>query len=180
MCHVRRTQPSGFTLIEILVALSVISILSVMVVIVVAPGDAARAGTEARRLAALLELARSEARASGKSIAWSPVPGGYAFWRRSEDGEWVRYPEDSVYRGRSLPGATQLRDVRVDAQALGKGERVVLSPHGFRGAFEATITSGDTRFTLRGGVFGRIALQSDSNAGANARPATTNPRLYPG
>ena len=68
----RAARCSGFTLIEILVAMAIISVLSVVLVLAAAPGEATHARTEARRLAALLELALGEARANGQSIAWSP------------------------------------------------------------------------------------------------------------
>jgi len=174
------TRTAGFTLIEILVAMTIIGVLSVMLVVVMAPGDTTLARTEARRLAALLELALAEARAGGQSIAWSPVEGGYTFWRRAEDGEWTRFPDDSPYKRRSLPAATQLRDVQVDARALAPGERVLLSPYGLSGAIQATIAGGNMSFTLRGGPLGRIAQESEPVAGANARSPSAAPRLHPG
>ena len=78
---------SGFTLIEVMVVAVIIAVLSSMLVLVAMPGDAALADKEARRLAALLELASAEARASGQSIAWAPERDGYSFWQRSDDGE---------------------------------------------------------------------------------------------
>lgn len=171
---------AGFTLIEILVAMTVVGVLSVMLVIVTGPGDATLARTESRRLAALLELALAEARANGRSIAWSPVEGGYTFWRRADDEEWTNFPDDSPYKRRTLPAATKLRDVLVDARALAPGERVVLSPYGLSGAIQATIAGGNMSFILRGGPLGRISHESEPIAGANARPPSATPRLHPG
>lgn len=176
----RSARSAGFTLIEILVAMAIIGVLSVMLVVVTAPGDATLARTEARRLATLLELALAEARASGRSIAWSQTQGGYAFWRRAEDGEWTRFPDDSPYRRRSLPASTQLRNVLVDTQALAPGERIVLSQYGLTGAIQATIAGGNASFTLRGGPLGRIVQQSDPLSGSYASPPFAGPRLYPG
>ena len=50
-------RSAGFTLIEILVTMVIIGVLSVVLVLAAAPGEATQARTEARRLAALLELA---------------------------------------------------------------------------------------------------------------------------
>jgi len=177
---VARTRYAGFTLVELLIALSIVGVLSAMLVIIVAPGDGASARTEARRLAALLELALAEARAGGQSIAWAPERGGYSFWRRADDGEWVRFPEGSVYRRRSLPGATELRAVFTDAQALPEGERIVLTPYGFRGAFEATMSGGSASFAIRAGVLGRVSVQPDSHAGTDIRRPPAGPRVHPG
>ena len=177
---VERARRAGFTLIELLVVMSIVGVLSTMLVILAAPGDAALAKTEARRLAALLELAFSEARATGQSIAWSQEPGGYAFWRKVDDGEWTAFPEASVYKRRSLPSATQLHEVYVDAQPLPEGERVVLTPHGLRGVFETTVSGGSARFAIRAGVLGRVSVQPESYAGTDVRRPAAGPRIHPG
>ena len=158
----------------------IIAALSSMLVIVAMPGDAAQVDKEARRLAALLELASAEARAGGQSIAWSPESDGYSFWQRTDDGEWARFPETSVYRHRSFAGRAEFREVLFDARVLPQGDLITLSPYGTRGLIEATIGSGNAQITLRGGVLGRISLQRDSEGGAgNGRPVA-DPRLHPG
>jgi general secretion pathway protein H len=176
----RCPRTAGFTLIEILVSMAIVGVLSATLVFVAAPGDARLAKTEARRLALLLELALADARAGGQSIAWAPAQDGYTFWRKADDGEWRRFPEDSPYRRRQFPGAILLRQVRFDTRALAADERVILSRHGLGGALQATITGGNASFTLRGGAFGRIALTSDIAPGAHAKLPAEGPRLHPG
>jgi len=156
----RGARRAGFTLIEILVAMAIIGVLSVVVVLAASPGEATHARTEARRLAALLELALSEARASGQSIAWSPSPEGYAFLRKGEDDDWQGFPADSPYRRRSLPAGVSLGAVQLDAQALRPGERIVITPYGLGAAIQATIAGGGASITLRGGALGRVTLDS--------------------
>lgn len=174
-----RMRQSGFTLIEVLVTLVLVAVLSTMLVIVASPSAAAQARTEGRRLAALIELALAEARASGQSIAWSPVPGGYAFFRRAEDGGWVGFADDSVYRRRSLPDGVLLRDVTVEAHPLRDGERIVMSPYGLAGAIAATVSAGDAGFTLRGGPLGRVSLVPlEARDDARTRPESA--RLHAG
>jgi general secretion pathway protein H len=170
----------GFTLIEILVTMAIIGVLSVMLVIVAAPSDAASARTEARRLAALFELAYAEARATGQTIAWSPVSGGYAFWRRADDGGWRRFPDDSPYRRRILPAGTQLGEVRIDGQALAPEQRVLISPYGLAGAMQARVSGGHSSYTLRGGALGRVSVQSDTEAGDDAHPNSAESRIHAG
>ena len=174
-----RMRQSGFTLIEVLVTLVLVAVLSTMLVIVASPSAAAQARTEGRRLAALIELALAEARASGQSIAWSPVPGGYAFFRRAEDGGWVGFADDSVYRRRSLPDGVLLRDVTVEAHPLRDGERIVMSPYGLAGAMTATVAAGDAGFTLRGGPLGRVSLVP-LDARDDARTRSERPRIHAG
>ena len=171
---------SGFTLIEVMVVVVIIAVLSSMLVIVAMPGDIALADKEARRLAVLLELASAEARASGQSIAWSPEGDGYTFWQRSDDGEWTRFPETSIYRHRSFGGQTELREVLIDARVLPQGERITISPYGTRGLIEATIARGNAQITLRGGVLGRISLLRGSDEKADSGRPVAGPRFHPG
>ena len=171
---------NGFTLIEVMVVVVIIAVLSSMLVIVAMPSDAALADKEARKLAALLELASVEARASGQSIAWSPEGDGYSFWQRSDDGEWTRFPETSIYRHRSFGGQTELREVLIDARVLPQDDRIIMSPYGTRGLIEATIVGGNAQITLRGGVLGRISLQRASDGKVDSGRSGAGPRLHSG
>jgi general secretion pathway protein H len=149
----------GFTLPEALVVVFLIGLLSTMAVALVRVDDAARADREARRLAALIELAAVEARASGRGIAWSPESGGYAFWRRDENGDWTQFAEDSPFRPRAFGGTVALREVLVESRALAPGERVVFQPSGLHSALRISLRGGDSELVLRGGVLGRVSLQ---------------------
>ena len=159
---VLQVRNRGFTLIEMLVVLAIIAVLSVTLIGVATPGEAALVEREARRLAALLELGLSEARASGRGLAWSPERDGYAFWHRTDDGEWARFPDSSIYRRRSFEGKTELRDVLLNGQALRPGGRMELLPYALPGTLELTISAGDARIGLRGGALGRILLRPDA------------------
>lgn len=152
----------GFTLIETLVVIAIIAVLSLMLVGVTTPGEATLVEREGRRLASLLELGLAEARASGRSIAWSPEGGGYAFWHKTDDGEWALFPDSSIYRRRSFEGKTELRSVQLDGRDLRTGERLELLPYALPGTLELTIAAGDARIVLRGGALGRILLQRDA------------------
>ena len=138
----------GFTLIELMVVICIAAVLVSVVAIAVVPGEAALAEKEARRLALLLEAAVAESRASGQSIAWAPERGGYAFWRRSEDGEWLPFPDSSPYRHRSLGGNIAI-----------EGTRVTLAPYGLQAPLQATIRGGNAQIILRSGALGRVSLQ---------------------
>jgi type II secretion system protein H len=151
---------TGFTLIEILVVLCIVGVISVVVLLATAPGGTAQTRTEARRLATLLELALAETRASGHSIAWSPAPEGYEFLRKTDDGEWRSFADDSPYRRRTLPAGIVLEAVQLDAQPLRAGDRIVITPYGLTGEIRATIVGGSARIVLHGGVIGRINLET--------------------
>jgi general secretion pathway protein H len=158
-----RRESGGFTLIEVLVVVCIVATIAAVGASIALPGDGARAEREARRLAVLLERAYAESRAGGRTIAWAPDVDGYVFWRRDDDGRWARFPDTSVYGGRSFEGATTLRDVRVASRPLAPGARVVLVPYGLHDPIELTIAGGSTRVAVRSNVLGRISLQRESD-----------------
>jgi type II secretion system protein H len=150
---------AGFTLIELLVVLAIIAVMAGAVTVVALPGEAGRARAEARRLAALLESAMRESRATGHAIAWSAERDRYAFWQRGEDGDWVTYPPQSPYRPRALAERMALAAVRVDGRELARGERVVFAPQGLRRPVSATLAGADAWFTIEGDLIGRVTLE---------------------
>jgi general secretion pathway protein H len=157
--HLRAARRAGFTLIELLVVLAILGVVAAAVTLLAPPGDAALAREEGRRLAALLEAAMQESRASGRSIAWSAERRRYAFWYRDEDGDWAVYPQHSVYRPRTLAERTELGGVRLGGREVAPGERVVFAPHGLRSALRATVASANAQFSIEGDVIGRVTLE---------------------
>ena len=138
----------GFSLLELIVVVCVLAVLSLVLAVGAMPGKDALAEKEARRLAALLELAAAEARTTGEALTWTPERAGYSFWRRSDDGEWLRFPEASPYRQRLF-----------DANVVIEGAALTLLPHGLQAPLEAAITGGNTRFIVRSGALGHVSLQ---------------------
>lgn len=63
----------GFTLIELLVVLAIVALASSLVVVSLRDSAQSQLDEEAERLAALLEGARTEARASGITVRWEPA-----------------------------------------------------------------------------------------------------------
>ena len=69
----------GFTLLELLIVVSIIAIATVGVSFALRDSESAQLEKEARRLAALLESARAQSRSSGVPIRWLPADGGFRF-----------------------------------------------------------------------------------------------------
>lgn len=65
-------RQTGFTLIELLVVITLIAIASSVITLALRDPAATRLEQEGARLAALLESARAEARASGLAARWEP------------------------------------------------------------------------------------------------------------
>ena len=66
------SKPRGFTLIELLVEVAMIAITSATISLALRDPAELQLQREAQRLAALLETARAESRASGLTVRWIP------------------------------------------------------------------------------------------------------------
>jgi general secretion pathway protein H len=73
------SQIRGFTLLELLVVVSIIAIASAGVTFALRDSAATQLEREAQRLAALLESARAQSRSSGQPVRWVAVEGGFRF-----------------------------------------------------------------------------------------------------
>jgi general secretion pathway protein H len=100
-----RHRQSGFSLIEILVVIVVISIvLSVTVLSFNLASDDRELRTEGRRFAALIEVTLDEAAMQGREFGIELLSGGYRFVEFDAfAGLWADIPGDDILRLRSLP-----------------------------------------------------------------------------
>lgn len=70
-----RNAAQGFTLIEVMVVMSLIAVATALVSLALRDGTQARLEEEGARLSALLEAARTESRSSGITVRWLPGSG---------------------------------------------------------------------------------------------------------
>jgi len=113
---------AGFTLIELMVVVALIAIASAVASLALRDPAATRLEHEGARLVALLEAARSEARAAGLTASWEP----HAAQEGAEGFRFVGMPPSS-----DLP--TQWLVPGVSAEVLG-ARAVVLGPEPLIGA----------------------------------------------
>ncbi len=69
----------GFTLLELLVVITIIAIASAGVAFAIRDNSGTLLEREAQRLAALFESARAQSRASGMPVRWHTTDGGFKF-----------------------------------------------------------------------------------------------------
>ena len=87
------TAPArGFTLLELLVVISIIALATAGVSLAMRDSSETRLERDAQRLAALLDAARAQSRASGLPVRWRAVPGGFRFEglpQETPPGSWL-------------------------------------------------------------------------------------------
>jgi general secretion pathway protein H len=131
-------QPAvrGFTLIELMVVVALIAIASAVVSLALRDPASTRLDHEAARLVALLEAARTEARASGLPASWEPRPAQAG----AEGFRFVGLPSSSELPGHWLNAGVSAEVV--NARAL------VLGPEPLIGAQRIVLRLDDQRVTL--------------------------------
>jgi general secretion pathway protein H len=72
-------RSSGFTLLELLLVVSIIAMDSAGVAFAMRDASATQLEREAQRLAALLDAARARSRANGVPVRWTPTAQGFRF-----------------------------------------------------------------------------------------------------
>jgi general secretion pathway protein H len=132
----RPRRTAGFTLIELLVVLVLIAIASTVASLALRDPAATRLEHEAARLVALLEAARTEARASGLPASWQPRPEQVG----AEGFRFIGFPPSNT-----LP--TNWLAAGVTAEVIG-ARAVVLGPEPLIGAQRIVLRLDDQRLTL--------------------------------
>lgn len=133
-----RGGDAGVTLVEVLVALSIIAVMASASVLALrtGPGDSPEA--EARKLAIRLAFAVDEALSTGTPLRFETGTDGYRF-TRPEDGEW-REAGLARLKPRSLPRGIAFAE---DPASHGIGA------NGFGRPFSLTLRDGDRPWRVR-------------------------------
>ena len=126
----------GFTLIELMVVVALIAIASAVASLAMRDPAASKLEQEAARLAALLESARADARASGVAARWEPLA-------QQADGSGFRF----VGLAPQAPLPTHWLDPGTAAQVIG-ARAVVLGPEPLIGEQRILLRLEDQRLTL--------------------------------
>ena len=132
----RRAALRGFTLIELMIVVALIAIASAVVSLALRDPASTRLDQEAARLVALLEAARTEARASGLPASWEPRPAQAG----AEGFRFVGLPSSSELPSHWLNAGVSAEVV--NARAL------VLGPEPLIGAQRIVLRLDDQRLTL--------------------------------
>ena len=148
----------GFTLIEMLVVLMIMGLFVGLVSTITQPDDRAALQLEAERLSQLLDFAATEARLTGKSIAWTADGSGYRFWRSGDDGAWSEIRDSELLRERTLPQGMAVSDFRVENMRPQGSMRLEFTPQGSSLAFTISMSLGTARYAVTGSPVGEVRV----------------------
>jgi general secretion pathway protein H len=148
----RAASARGFTLIELIVVVAIVAIASALASLALRDPAASKLEHEAVRLAALLESARAEARASGIAARWEPLT-------QDAGGAGFRF----VGLARSEPMPTHWLEAGTAAQVIG-GAVVLLGPEPLIGEQRIVLRLDDQRLTLATDGIGPFTVTDDRDA----------------
>jgi general secretion pathway protein H len=151
-------QSRGFTLLEMLVVLMIMGLFVGLVSTITRPDDRAVLQLEAERLSQLLDFAATEARLTGKSIAWTADESGYRFWRSSDEGAWTEIRDSELLRERALPQGVAVSDFRVENMRPQGTMRLEFAPQGSSLAFTISMSLGTARYAVTGSPVGEVRV----------------------
>lgn len=154
----------GFTLIEMLVVLLIMGLMVGLVSTTARPDERGQLRIEADRLAQLLELAGTESRLTGKSIAWTADGPGYRFWRFSEEAGWSEISDSDLLRARALPAGMMISGLRVETMKPRGAQgvfRLEFAPNGETLAFAIDLSLGALHYRVTGSPIGEILALGD-------------------
>jgi len=148
----------GFTLIEMLVVLMIMGLFVGLVSTITRPDDRAVLRLEAERLSQLLDFAATEARLTGKSIAWTADESGYRFWRAGENAAWSEIRDSELLRARTLPQGVTVSGFRVENMRPQSPMRLEFTPQGSSLAFTIGVSIGAELYTVTGSPVGEVRV----------------------
>jgi general secretion pathway protein H len=143
----------GFTLIEVLLVLAIIAVSVGLVSVALRDSTAARLEEEGARLAALLEMARAEARVAGAAVYW--VPG------HTDDGRDWRFV--GLGAAQALP--VRWLDPATQAQVVGT-TAVMLGPDAILPAQRIVLRLGEQKLELSSDGLAPFAVADAASAAA--------------
>jgi general secretion pathway protein H len=145
-----RSKAWGFTLLELLVVLTIIAIGSAGVSFALRDSQHSALEREADRLSALLEAARVQSRSSGVAVEWVPMASGFVFKKVSEAAQnpdasvdakaiqaWL-HPDLSARIGRAEKNKEPLRS----------SPHLLLGPEPMMPAAEVTLSLGNRQLKV--------------------------------
>lgn len=154
---------AGFTLIEVLVVVTIAAVLASLVVLRLGNWrSGAEPDEQLTRLAALIEYQCEQALFQARPRGIRLTSEGYDFWQSTAPG-WVPLPDDEVARPRAWRGEVALdlvvEDRGVPLEREPPAPQLICQPLGELTAFRLEMRAGDLVTALAGEPGGTLALE---------------------
>lgn len=152
----------GFTLIEVVVVLLIITIILGVVGVNLTRGRSDVVRDEAQRLALVLQNAQQEAILEGRPLGFVFTADSYRFLRLDDKGHLVPIKADELLSPRRLPPAISLAPVestnaqQKPASAAKPTDPIIFDPSGEFPAFTLVLSVGDISWYVRGQSDGQV------------------------
>lgn len=136
----------GFTLLELLVVVSIVALASAGATLALRDGRATLLEREALRLSAMLEAARAQSRTSGVAVIWRMQSQGFEFTSAAAPAQDDRPKASSS----EIWGAREWLDpeTRAQVQVPAGAQTLVLGPEPLIAAQQLVLMQGDRRLVL--------------------------------
>jgi general secretion pathway protein H len=151
----RTGRCAGFTLLELVVVVLLLSIMLGLVAVNLSSDDSGELRDEAQRLALLLNAAQQDAILEGQVLALALEPGGYHFMRLTDAGTLQPITQDELLRARELPSDIKISAVEIagtETTDTQKPKGIVLQPSGELDEFTITLQKGQLRWQVKGSL----------------------------
>lgn len=165
----------GFTLIEVVVVLLIITIILGIVGVNLTRSRSDVVRDEAQRLAVVLQNAQQEAILEGRPLGFAFTADGYRFLRLNDKGHLVPIEADELLSPRSLPPPISLAPVEptnaqtTSANTTKPTDPIIFDPSGEFPAFTLVLSVGDISWYVRGQSDGQVL----SSPSPEPEPAAT-------
>ncbi|MFC5460282.1 GspH/FimT family pseudopilin [Massilia niabensis] len=150
-------RAAGFTLVEILIVMTIIGITLGMVSLNAIPSPRQDLENEAKRLTLLLQLARDEAIVRNRQVAFEATPERYRFLVRTEEG-WVPVTKDDLLRERPFRNAPIRLLLDPPPPIANESMRVTFGREPVDKPFVLTLASGEHSVAIRADGVGHFTV----------------------
>jgi len=148
-------QSGGFTLIELMVTVTLVAIIAGMVVLSIGDDPKRAASDESQRLQALLSQLREEAVLQGKVYFFRAELDKYAFLFPDKKGKLAPI-EDELFRPRQFSEGVAVIDSEVDGKATHQDPVIIIYPTGDLSPFRMIIGNSGAHWQLSSDINGEI------------------------
>lgn len=159
----------GFTLIELVVVLLILTIILGMVGVQLTRDENDVVRDEAQRLALVLQSAQQQAILEGRPYAFALTKDGYQFLRLGDKGRLVPIEADEILAPRLLPRAIMLAPAKASdrmKQSKQRADLILFDPSGEFPAFAMVFEIGDIAWYVQGRTDGRIGFSNSLDPAA--------------